>query len=125
MKLNPTPLECVLFIFVCLAILHLDYGQAVDAGIIERGWIPARLPETAVNIHEEHNMDTNADLLFFNTGDHFTVPEGYHADGTAPSARLPAEWWPGARVMEMPVYTCDDGFLAVDEASSTIYFWRP
>jgi hypothetical protein len=102
-----------------------NHGQAEDAGMIERGWIPAWLPETAVDIQEKHNLDTNAGLLFFTTVDQFTVPEGCHTIGRAPSATLTAEWWPGAKVIEMPVYSCDDGFLAVDEASSTIYFWRP
>jgi hypothetical protein len=102
-----------------------NYGQAEDAGIIESGWIPAWLPETAVDIQEKHNLDTNAGLLFFTTVDQFTIPEGCDAAGITPSATLTAEWWPGAKVMEMPVYSCGDGFLAVDEASSTIYFWRP
>lgn len=102
-----------------------NYGQAVDAGMIERGWIPAWLPETAVAIHEKHNLDTNASLLFFTAGDQFTIPGDCHAARTAPNASLTAEWWPEARVMEMPVHACDGGYLAVDEASSTLYFWRP
>jgi hypothetical protein len=102
-----------------------SYGQTVDAGMIERGWIPAWLPEKAINIREKHNLDTNAGLLFFTTEDQFTVPEGCHADDQVPSATLTAEWWPEAIVMEMPAYTCDDGFMAVDEPSSNVYFWCP
>ena len=102
-----------------------DYGQAIDAGMIERGWIPAWLPETAVAIREKHDLDTNAGLLLFTAGDQITIPGDCHADRTAPRASLTAEWWPEARVMEMPVHACDGGFLAVDEASSSLYFWRP
>lgn len=44
------------------------YGSLPEArrsGAIERGWVPAWLPETATEIREVHDIDTNESLLAF------------------------------------------------------------
>jgi hypothetical protein len=40
-------------------------AAAVSAGAVSRGWIPAWLPRSAVEIHEIHNLDTNRSMLAF------------------------------------------------------------
>jgi hypothetical protein len=44
------------------------YSAAVAAGAGERGWLPSFVPASAVEIHELHSLDTNAQWL------RFTVP---------------------------------------------------
>ena len=61
-----------------------NYKEAVASGLIERGWIPDWLPETAVNIHEVHNLDNNASILLFDAGAEFSVPAGCEPNANPP-----------------------------------------
>jgi hypothetical protein len=47
---------------------YATWSEAQSAGAVERGWIPSLVPETAQNIRDSHNLDTNAQRL------EFTVP---------------------------------------------------
>ncbi len=104
---------------------YAGYGEAAAAGAIERGWSPEWLPETAVDIREKHDLDSNASILVFDAGGSFVVPEGCDLAAKTLKASLSAGWWPAAEVAELPVYHCSDGLLATDETSSQVYFWRP
>jgi hypothetical protein len=42
--------------------------EVVRDGAIERGWIPPWIPESAREIREVHNIDTNASQLAFAFG---------------------------------------------------------
>ena len=104
---------------------YAGYSEAADGGAIERGWIPEWLPETAVNIHEKHDLDRNTSILVFDVGGSFVIPEGCKPAATTSKASLSAGWWPVAEVAELPVHDCGSGLLAVDEAGMRIYYWRP
>ena len=104
---------------------YADYREAAASGLIERGWIPDWLPETAVSIREKHNLDSNASILLFDAGADFLVPEGCEPDSDPPAARLRGSWWPESLPARWPAYSCGDGYLAVDAAEMNIYFWRP
>jgi len=42
-----------------------NYEEMQSSGIIERGWVPAYLPKTSMNISEHHNIDTNKVAVSF------------------------------------------------------------
>ena len=42
-----------------------NYEEMQSSEIIERGWVPAYLPKTSVNISEHHNIDTNRVTVSF------------------------------------------------------------
>ena len=44
---------------------YASYRDAVVQGAVHRGWIPAYVPQSATEIAEVHNLDTNAQLLRF------------------------------------------------------------
>lgn len=44
---------------------YATYGEAKRAGAIERGWFPPFVPQSATQISERHNLDTNAQELTF------------------------------------------------------------
>jgi hypothetical protein len=101
------------------------YDEALADGAIERGWIPEWLPETAVDIREKHDLDSNTSILAFDSGESFVVPENCQAATETPKASLSASWWPDSEVSELPIYDCGDGLLAVEEAGVRVYYWRP
>ena len=102
-----------------------NYKEAVASGLIERGWIPDWLPETAVNIHEVHNLDNNASILLFDAGVEFSVPAGCEPTTNPPETTLKESWWSQSFSSDWPVYDCGNGYLAVDETGMRVYFWRP
>jgi hypothetical protein len=102
-----------------------NYQEAAASGMIERGWIPDWLPETAVNIQERHDLDTNASILFFSAGAEFSTPEGCEPTSNPPAAAFKESWWPQSFSTDWPVYDCGSGHLSVDEIRMSVYFWRP
>lgn len=119
---------------------YRTYTEAVAAGAIARGWIPKWLPSTASDIHEEHNIDTNATLLAFDYGT--AGPEQFlatcHRDSRVPRNPGSDGWWPDdATWHKLQFYRCDerdvyqDGHVKVTRAGAAIdtsrrkaYFWR-
>ncbi len=102
-----------------------NYKETVASGLIERGWIPDWLPETAANIREKHNLDTNASILLFDAGAEFFVPAGCEPTTNPAEATFKESWWPQTFSSDWPVYDCGNELMAVDEAGMRVYFWRP
>jgi len=75
---------------------YSDYDAAVADGAIERGWIPAFLPRSATDLHEKHNLDTNASLLHFDLApaDLESLARACPAAEDTVPPRLSAGWWP-------------------------------
>lgn len=46
---------------------HATWAEAREAGAIRRGWIPAFVPSSARDIHDVHDLDSNAQTLTFST----------------------------------------------------------
>ena len=44
---------------------YATYGDAVEQGAVRRGWLPPYVPQSATEIAEVHDLDTNAQLLRF------------------------------------------------------------
>ena len=103
-----------------------NIDEAVKAGAVERGWVPAWLPEGAVNLHEKHDLDSNASILRFSFAlTDFAIPLDCQETANPPSATLTADWWPANLHRTHRAFTCADGQLAIDQENGTIYFWRP
>ena len=103
-----------------------DYEKTAVSGLIDRGWIPDWLPVTAVNIHEKHDLDTNASILTFETGAAFAAPIGCEPTTNSPAAAFEASWWPQVMEESWSLYECgDQTYLAVETAETAVYFWRP
>ncbi len=78
--------------------------EAVSEGAVERGWVPAWLPEGATDLKEIHDLDSGESALAF------TLPDGSdwpphnqchpeESAGVTPSRFHPA-WWPTASELE-------------------------
>ena len=44
---------------------YSDFGAAKADGAVQRGWIPTFVPQSAYDIHDVHDLDTNAQSLGF------------------------------------------------------------
>ena len=50
------------------------YADAKSRGALERGWLPEFLPDSATEIREEHDIDSNELWVTFNFGEEFQAP---------------------------------------------------
>ncbi len=122
---------------------YQKYEDAVACGAVKRGWIPAAVPPTATEIHEQHDPDTNEVWI------RFTVPTSKKDRLTAGLQKLaddaiiklkiryPSKWWFDGLVQQSPandaalnaeVYAVkDDGkrraYMAFHRASDKVYYW--
>lgn len=105
---------------------YATYEAAAAAGAMEQGWIPLWLPQGAIDIHEKHNLDSNASILRFDTVGAFNIPDTCEpARELVPASLTDRAWWPEAMPPGSRSFICDGGFLRVDAADTRIYFWRP
>jgi hypothetical protein len=103
-----------------------NIDEAVTAGAVERGWVPEWLPDTAVNLHEKHDLDSNASILRFSLSlTDFAIPLDCQETTVPPSATITADWWPADLHRTRRAFTCADGYLATDEENGYVYLWRP
>jgi hypothetical protein len=78
------------------------YGGAKRAGAFARGWLPQSMPETATNIRETHDLDTNMTWIRFelNEAERETLEHRLESLPAfqAGDTRIPAPdghgWWP-------------------------------
>lgn len=42
-----------------------DYEEAIVLGLVRQGWIPGHMPETMLDIHERHDLDTSDSVMRF------------------------------------------------------------
>lgn len=42
-----------------------DYEEMKSSGLMEKGWIPRYIPHSAIDIYEQHNIDSNRVHLYF------------------------------------------------------------
>lgn len=120
---------------------YATLGEAIQAGAVERGWVPRGLPPGTREIREAHDLDSNrrwglfdfppeeADALRALLGPELTV-HGLRCD---PPRRI--EWWPvllrGAldadqvRATGLQAYAARDGELvfAINWRQGRGYYW--
>lgn len=75
------PLASALALSGCMEVASTEYADRNDAiskqGIGESKWLPAWLPDDAINIRETHDIDTNESWLVFRPGSSaLALPEG-------------------------------------------------
>lgn len=120
---------------------YQDFRTAHKANAVGAGrWIPSFLPESATDIHELHNLDTNEIWLVFrmNSADRGSISRFCEP---ATETRIifprksPADWWPDLFVQNAAsaintqtsytYYQCqDNGTLAVDSIANQVFYWR-
>lgn len=118
--------------------LDSSYGTAkaaVDAGMIEKGWIPAWVPQDATDLREVHNVDSNVSELSFAkpTTRPVRLPtdcrQVAHADVFPPW--IGRDWWPDDDVLarSYTFFQCQADhteyrFVAISKAGDRVLHWR-
>lgn len=103
---------------------YRDMSEVTRDRAIERGWIPANMPQSAVNIHEWHNMDTNeghGDFSFSldDSSSFVQSMEGTIFADVDPSVVPRSE----GENAELKWYRYKDFFYGVDWAAGKARFW--
>ncbi len=109
---------------------YADYRAVEANGAIGRGWIPAFLPESATDVREKHNLDTNTKLVRFDfdAGDLETLTQACPPTQHIVPPTLNANWWPDDLQDSVGAFFhCEGGraYLAVDATNMRAYFWKP
>jgi hypothetical protein len=115
--------------------------EARSSGAVDRGWVPGQLPESATNLHELHDTDTNEvwGTFRFPTTEHppGTLTRVEASKITGHAVRSPrASWWPemltgnlDGRALEQrgfELYSTPAPFefwIAVDRNGGQGFFW--
>ena len=134
------------FIVVLLTVLALagcnetieseykSFAEAKTSGAVERGWIPSIVPETALNIVEKHNLDTNRQVLRFSYApdmkENLLGSCKQVSPGNIVWPKLNANWWPSQLTTSLATHSevffwCPEanGFVATNYKEH-VYFWR-
>jgi hypothetical protein len=124
----------ILFIGACSEVTEFDAKNAEEAKpFVEAGWLPKWLPETATDIRQAHDIDTNAVVAAFNpNAGVFWHPDACSEIGILdpPSPDLKVDWWPGnvplhpSSIRMHIFYMCaNKSYLAVTPDGKTAYYW--
>jgi hypothetical protein len=110
----------------CPYVVFDDVEVARSNGAFERGWLPDWLPNEATEIHEFHDLDTNAQAITFSIEriPEFDWPSECTQATTASRPRLKTEKFPNAVHQRSDVQDCD-GLFGVKEESGLVHLWRP
>ena len=116
-------------------VYYPTYSEAISDDAVGRGWIPAWLPKSAIDIHEIHNIDTNRSMLAFRWDGADNMEFRSECEEIEPGlAEEPAfhvPWWPRdvADNSQQPYsfYACEGGraFLAISRERRKARYWRP
>jgi len=125
---------------------YSNYKKAAEDGVVERGWLPRNLPDSAYDIIETHNIDTNELWVKFQFSqtdiNSFLSQCAETANLRLPSARtrIIATWWPetltdrgGERLPStMQMYRCSkmphaqsefDASVVLDAQEQIAWYW--
>jgi hypothetical protein len=110
-----------------------SYAAAVEAGAVRAGWVPEWLPDSAREIHEVHNIDTNARMLAVELPASATLhlPADCKAiePSASPSPRFTRSWWPAGvpeRAGSFPrhaYWQCKRQFVAKAPTGTRLLVW--
>lgn len=119
--------------------VYQDAKEAISAGAMERGWIPAFLPPSAKEIIEKHNLDTNEVWLRFlmDPSELGSIENScQRTDGTKVTfpRRGASDWWPEALAEKgldsqrqadgYAHYSCENGSIAVERGGYKVFYWH-
>ncbi|MFC3814937.1 hypothetical protein [Lysobacter sp. GCM10012299] len=109
--------------------------EAIDAGMVEKGWIPNWIPQDATDLREVHNLDSNVSELSF------AMPSGSQVHlssdckpvpyvDTVP-ARIGRDWWPSEDALDgsYVFFRCQADhteyrFVAISKSGANVLHWR-
>jgi hypothetical protein len=112
---------------------YSSYEQAVKAGAVEAGWLPAVIPAEATNLREAHDPNTQQVWVSFDIP--LELAESFHQVCTPISfdeVQLPAagpRWWDEQSLKDPwnAFFVCGDpaslGYLAVLGSGEQVYYW--
>jgi len=109
--------------------------QAIDADMVNKGWIPDWVPHEATDLREVHDLDSNTSALAFTKPP--AIPLRLPADCQATTfshsdpVAFDRYWWPGDGTLKSAyrVFRCapESGksvFVAINRTEDHVLFWR-
>ncbi|WP_350259317.1 hypothetical protein [Stenotrophomonas riyadhensis] len=141
---NWTRMRSILPLTVCTALsacgLVMDSSfdtlqQAIDADMVNKGWIPDWVPHEATNLREVHDLDSNTSALAFTKPRVVLLKLPADCQATASGDSDPVAfdryWWPGNATLSASyrVFRCapESGksvFVAINRTEDHVLFWR-
>ncbi|MDG1827112.1 MAG: hypothetical protein P8H62_12685 [Henriciella sp.] len=103
-----------------------DINAVRADGAFERGWFPDWMPNSAVDIHEFHDLDTNQQAISFRLKPNrvFVWPERCTPSKSPIKPRFKTKLFPN-RVYDLPnVQNCRD-YYAVQDSDGIVHMWSP
>lgn len=139
-----TRMRSILPLTVCTALsacgLVMDSSfdtlqQAIDADMVNKGWIPDWVPQEATDLHEVHDLDSNTSALAFTKPSVVLLKLPADCQATASGDSDPVAfdryWWPGEGTLNgsYRVFRCTPEFgksvfVAVSRNEDRVLFWR-
>jgi len=115
---------------------YADYKAAENAGEVARGWIPAYIPKSAVDIRIKYDIENNQTwLTFYTTSDDLSwiatsCKRVSHSEINYPR-KSPARWWPSdlvdkdqKRTAAYEFYRCHNkGVMAINKNKKEFFYW--
>ncbi len=109
--------------------------QAIDADMLNKGWIPDWVPHEATDLREVHDLDSNTSALAFTKPRVVLLKLPADCQATASGDSDPVafdrSWWPGEGTLNESyrVFRCtpESGksvFVAVNRNEDRVLFWR-
>jgi len=109
--------------------------QAIDADMVNKGWIPDWVPHEATDLREVHDLDSNTSALAFTKPRVVLLKLPADCQATASGDSDPVafdrSWWPGEGTLNgsYRVFRCapESGksvFVAVSRNEDRVLFWR-
>lgn len=137
MMLPPLFALC-LILTSCDLVMDSSYAtkqEAVDAEMIAKGWIPAWVPQEAIDLREVHDLDSNVSALAFSKprSKQLLLPSGcrpVNHSATQP-ALFNRSWWPSEAALKRTYtfFRCEPEFdksvfVATSRTGDHVLFWR-
>lgn len=109
--------------------------EALDADMVNKGWIPAWVPHEAANLREVHDLDSNTSALAFTKPPALPLQLPADCQATTFNNSDPVAfnryWWPGDATLNASyhVFRCapESGksvFVAMNRTEDRVLFWR-
>jgi hypothetical protein len=151
MKTNTKFILSILIVICLLACSERQtnhypkYEDAVKDGAINRGWLPEIVPATAIEIYEQHDLDTNDVWIRFtlSSSERESIIRNLnilsHKEIIEIKLRNPSSvnWWFEGVIQQSPendnalnanIYAVKcfggrNGYIAFDRTSQKVYYW--
>ncbi|HEL3158640.1 TPA: hypothetical protein UMF67_004811 [Stenotrophomonas maltophilia] len=109
--------------------------EALDADMVNKGWIPDWVPHEATDLREVHDLDSNTSALAFTKPPAIPLQLPADCQTTTFNDRDPVafnrHWWPGdaTLIASYRVFRCapESGksvFVAINRTEDRVLFWR-